>query len=92
MEEAFSCAELDWKKFVETDPRYFRPTEVDLFIGDATKAWRKLGWELKVSFKSLVRMMVDADVEAVRRNTDSSGLSMTYETNDSHMWEGDGSR
>ena len=74
-----------WKKFVETDPRYFGPTEVDLLIGDATKARTKLRWEPKVSFKSLVRMMVDADIEAVRRDTSSSGLSMIYETNASHM-------
>ena len=59
--------------------------ELLLRKGDATKARTKLGWEPKVSFKSLVRMMVDADVEAIRRDTDSSGLSMTYETNDSHM-------
>ena len=67
LEEAFSHAELDWQKHVEIDPRYFRPAEVDLLIGDASKAKRVLGWEPKVKFKELVRMMVDADLALVRR-------------------------
>lgn len=62
LEEAFSHAGLDWKEYVEIDPWYFRPTEVDVLVGDASKARAKLGWEPKVTFKQLVRMMVDADV------------------------------
>jgi GDPmannose 4,6-dehydratase len=50
---------------VEVDPRYFRPAEVDLLLGDATKARQTLGWKPKVSFKELVRMMVEADVRLV---------------------------
>lgn len=54
---------LDWKKYVETDPRYLRPTEVDALCGDSTKARAKLGWKPKVSFEQLVGMMVDHDLE-----------------------------
>ncbi len=64
---AFDHAGLDWKKHVETDKRYFRPTEVDLLLGDAAKARRKLGWKAKVGFEQLVRMMVDADMAMVER-------------------------
>jgi GDPmannose 4,6-dehydratase len=64
LDEAFGHLGIDWKKHVEIDPRYYRPTEVDLLIGDATKAKNKLGWQAKVSFKELVRIMVDADLEA----------------------------
>jgi GDPmannose 4,6-dehydratase len=67
LDEAFGYLGLDWKLYVEIDPRYFRPTEVDLLIGDATKAREKLGWEPKVTFKQLVRIMVDADLAAWKR-------------------------
>jgi GDPmannose 4,6-dehydratase len=63
LEEAFTYAELDWRDYVRIDPRYFRPAEVDLLIGDASKAKRELGWEPRVRFQELVRMMVDADRE-----------------------------
>lgn len=65
--EAFGCAGLDWEKYVEIDNRYFRPTEVDVLIGDSSKAKKQLKWEAKVKFKDLVKMMVDADMEAVDR-------------------------
>jgi GDPmannose 4,6-dehydratase len=64
-EEAFACAGLDWKRFVAHDPRYERPAEVDVLIGDASKAKRLLGWEARVRFKELVRLMVDADIQAL---------------------------
>jgi GDPmannose 4,6-dehydratase len=64
-EEAFSYAGLDWKEYVRIDPRYFRPTETEVLIADASKAREKLGWEPKVTFRELVRIMVDADMEAV---------------------------
>jgi GDPmannose 4,6-dehydratase len=63
LEEAFGYAGLDWKKYVKQDARYFRPAEVDLLLGDPSKAKRELGWEPKVKFKELVKMMVDADRE-----------------------------
>ena len=66
LDEAFGYLDLDWKDFVETDPRYYRPAEVDLLQGDASKARRVLGWEPKVSFKELVRLMVDHDLELAR--------------------------
>ncbi|MGI8654631.1 MAG: GDP-mannose 4,6-dehydratase [Pyrinomonadaceae bacterium] len=63
LDEAFGELELDWQKYVEIDPRYYRPTEVDLLLGDATKARHKLGWKPKVSFKELVRLMVANDLK-----------------------------
>ena len=65
LELAFDRAGIDWRKHVRTDSRYFRPTEVDLLLGDASKAREKLGWAPRVGFGELVNMMVDADLEAV---------------------------
>lgn len=67
LEEAFGQLDLDWRRHVEIDPRYFRPAEVDLLIGDATKAREKLGWKPRVGFRDLVKMMVHSDLSAVRR-------------------------
>jgi GDPmannose 4,6-dehydratase len=61
LEEAFTYGGLDWHNHVQTDPRYFRPAEVDVLMGDYSKAKAKFGWEPKVRFAELVRMMVDAD-------------------------------
>ena len=61
LEAAFTYAGLDWREYVQIDPRYFRPAEVDLLVGDYAKAKAKLGWEPTVRFEELVRMMVDAD-------------------------------
>ena len=63
LEEAFGIVGLDWQKYVEIDPKYFRPAEVDLLIGDPSKAKEKLDWEPKVKFKDLVKMMVEADIK-----------------------------
>mgnify|MGYP005842294173 CR=1 FL=1 len=63
LEEAFSYQDLDWREFVEIDPRYFRPTEVACLLGDATKARQRLGWQPRVTFTELVRIMVDADLQ-----------------------------
>jgi GDPmannose 4,6-dehydratase len=63
LESAFEHAGLDWKKYVEIDPRYFRPTEVNILQGDASKAERCFGWRPKVKFKELVKLMVDADIK-----------------------------
>jgi GDPmannose 4,6-dehydratase len=65
---AFGHAGLDCKEHVEIDPRYYRPTEVDLLIGDYSKAKKILGWEPKTKFADLVKLMVDADVELLRRH------------------------
>ena len=67
LKEAFSLVDLDWEKYVECDKRYLRPTEVDQLLGDASKAKRDLGWEPKVKFHDLVKMMVDADLELARK-------------------------
>jgi GDPmannose 4,6-dehydratase len=65
LEEAFSYQGLDWKDYVKIDPRYFRPTEVGYLQGDASKAKKKLGWQPRVHFKELIKLMVDADLQAV---------------------------
>jgi GDPmannose 4,6-dehydratase len=69
VEAAFSHVDLDWKEFVKHDPRYERPAEVDLLIGDLSKAKRILGWEPKVRFHELVHIMVDADMELLSHKT-----------------------
>ena len=68
LELAFGHVGLDWKNHVEIDPHYYRPAEVDLLIGDYSKAKRQLGWEPKTRFVDLVKLMVDADVDLVRRH------------------------
>jgi len=68
LDEAFGYAGLDWQQYVKIDERYFRPSEVDLLIGDYSKAKEKLGWEPTVRFQELIRMMVDHDRE--RRQTE----------------------
>ena len=67
VEAAFAHAGLDWKDFVELDPRYLRPTEVNFLLGDASKAARQLDWRPRVKFDELVRMMVDSDLELARQ-------------------------
>ncbi len=67
VELAFDHAGLDWRKHVESDPKLFRPAEVNTLCGDASKARRALGWSPRVEFPDLIRMMVDADLERVRR-------------------------
>jgi GDPmannose 4,6-dehydratase len=64
---AFAAVGLDWEKYIEIDPKLIRPAEVDFLCGDATKAREKLGWNPKVSFEELIKMMVEADLEAVRQ-------------------------
>jgi GDPmannose 4,6-dehydratase len=67
LDKAASCCGLDWKKFVQTDARYLRPTEVDYLLGDPSKIKQKLGWQPKVGFEQLVRLMVDHDLELARQ-------------------------
>jgi GDPmannose 4,6-dehydratase len=73
VQHAFAHADLDWKEFIKYDDRYERPAEVDLLIGDPAKAKKQLGWEPKVRFQELVKLMVDADLEMVRRDIEGSG-------------------
>jgi len=67
LELAFDRVKLDWKQYVEIDRHYCRPAEVDMLLGDASKAKRVLGWEPKVSFEELVAMMIDADLELAKK-------------------------
>jgi len=67
-EQAFGCVGLDYREFVKVDPKYFRPAEVNQLLGDASKARRELGWEPRVIFKELARLMVQADLEAGGRH------------------------
>jgi GDPmannose 4,6-dehydratase len=80
LDEAFGYLDLDWKDYVEIDPRYYRPAEVDLLIGDASKARKKLGWEPKVTFKQLVRMMVDADLADWKKRNNMKSESRGQES------------
>jgi GDPmannose 4,6-dehydratase len=66
LDMAFGCVSLDWRKHVEIDPRYNRPTEVDLLIGDYSKAKRQLNWEPRTRFADLVKLMVDADIKLLK--------------------------
>jgi GDPmannose 4,6-dehydratase len=67
LDEVFGLLDLDWKKYVEVDPKYFRPSEVDLLLGDASKARRQLNWKPKVTFKELAKMMTEADLKLAKR-------------------------
>jgi GDPmannose 4,6-dehydratase len=67
LDEVFCYLDLDWKKYVEIDSRYLRPTEVDFLQGDSSKARKVLKWEPKVTFKGLAKMMADADMEIAKR-------------------------
>ena len=64
---AFSHLDLNWRDYIVQDPEFMRPAEVDLLIGNPEKASRVLGWEPTVSFEQLVTMMVDADLEALKK-------------------------
>jgi GDPmannose 4,6-dehydratase len=67
LDEVFGLLNLDWQKHVEIDPRYFRPSEVDLLLGDPAKAKRQLNWKPKVTFKGLAKLMTDSDWALARR-------------------------
>jgi GDPmannose 4,6-dehydratase len=67
LNEVFNYLDLDWREFVEVDQRYYRPTEVDLLMGDASKAKKLLGWEPKVDFKGLVKLMCDEDLKIAEK-------------------------
>jgi GDPmannose 4,6-dehydratase len=76
LKEAFDYASLDWKERVKIDQRYFRPTEVEALIADSNKVKRELGWNPKITFKELVRIMVDADMEAAGLSPPGEGKAI----------------
>jgi GDPmannose 4,6-dehydratase len=73
LQAAFSYVDLDWREFIDVDPRLFRPAEVDIVCGDATLARERLGWQPSVTFDELVRLMVDHDLELAQREVASRG-------------------
>lgn len=81
LEEAFSYVGLEWKKFIEIDHRYVRPTEVSELLVDATKARQRLKWTPRISFKELVRIMVDHDLESLGINSPGEGKKIIQEKN-----------
>lgn len=78
---SFKCVNLDWQKYVEFDERYLRPTEVDLLIGEPSKAKQKLGWEPSVTFVELVSLMVEADLRALNLPCPNSSSSQLMDDN-----------
>jgi GDPmannose 4,6-dehydratase len=76
---AFAAAGLDWREYVEVDPRYFRPAEVDYLLADASKARRVLGWEPSVSFEELVQIMVESDVAELERTLTGGTAALRHE-------------
>jgi len=71
LDVAFNCVDLNWKDYVVQDPKFMRPAEVDLLIGSPAKAQAKLGWEPNVSFEQMIQMMVEADIERLKKDPDN---------------------
>jgi len=89
VEEAFSYAGLDWQKYVKIDPRYFRPTEVEKLIADSEKAKKILGWQPKIKFKGLVKIMVDADMRNLSLVPPGEGDKILNEKFPNRWWQVD---
>lgn len=88
LDEAFGYVGLNWQDYVKIDPRYFRPTEVDYLLADASAAREKLGWQPKICFRDLVRIMVDADLELLGLPSPGEGKRIIHEKFDGwHRWE-----
>lgn len=88
LEEAFGYANMDWKEHVRIDKRYFRPTEVDYLMADYRKAQRVIGWEPRVMFRDLVRVMVDADLEKLGLESPGEGRRILEDHHGEwHRWE-----
>ncbi len=88
LDEAFGYADMDWHKYVEIDPRYYRPTEVDFLMADPTRSKQRLDWEPKVKFHELVRIMVDADLELAGLQCPGEGKKVVDEKFSGwHKWE-----
>ena len=79
--EAFDSVDLDWRKYVEIDPKYFRPTEVDYLLGDASKARNKLGWQPKVTFRELSHLMVQEDLHGLMEMRQVQAFTVKRRTN-----------
>jgi GDPmannose 4,6-dehydratase len=89
LQEAFGYLDLDWKQYVDLDPRYLRPAEVEFLLADAGKAHRELEWEPRIKFRELVRIMVDGDVEAIGMKPKGAGRAILQEKfGDWHQWAG----
>ena len=88
LDEAFGYVNLDWQDYVRIDPRYFRPTEVDYLLADVSKAQEILGWEPRVFFRDLVRIMVDADLELIGLESPGEGRRILEANHGKwHRWE-----
>jgi GDPmannose 4,6-dehydratase len=88
LDEAFGYLNMDWNQYVEIDPRYFRPTEVDYLLSDPSKAKQTLGWEPKVCFHELVKIMVDADLQLLGLDCPGEGEQIVEERfGDWHRWD-----
>ena len=87
--EAFSYVGLDWEKYVKIDARYFRPTEVDELIADSSKAKKLLGWEPKIKFNELIKIMVDADMRKMGLKSIGKGDKILYEKFPNRWWKVD---
>jgi GDPmannose 4,6-dehydratase len=88
LQEAFGYVDLDWEEYVQIDPRYFRPTEVDFLLADASRAREILGWEPRVYFRELVRVMVDADLELAGLESPGEGRRVLEKRHGKwHRWE-----
>ena len=91
LELAFAYVNLDWHDYVEIDPRYFRSSEVDYLLADPSKAGAELGWQAKVNFAELVKIMVDADMEARGLTLAGQGKQILAEKFPPwHRWETSG--
>jgi GDPmannose 4,6-dehydratase len=87
--EAFGYLDLDWRDFVELDPRYLRPAEVDFLLSDSSRARKELGWEPRINFRELVCIMVDADLEAIGITPKGAGCCILEQKfGDWHQWAG----
>jgi GDPmannose 4,6-dehydratase len=88
LDEAFGYVNLDWHDYVEIDPRYFRPTDVDYLMADPSKSRQTFGWEPRVFFKDLVRVMVDADLELLGLDSPGEGRKIMEKHHGKwHRWE-----
>lgn len=88
LEEAFKYAGLgDWRSYVEIDPRYLRPAEVEVLIGDASKAKEKLGWEPKIKFKELIKIMIDSDFKEIGLTPPGEGDKILKEKFPNRWWK-----
>lgn len=88
MKEIFLLPRLGWQEYVETDPRYFRPTEVNFLLADLSKARKKLGWDPRITFRELVKIMVGADMEAIGLEPIGEGKTILEEKfRGWHRWD-----